>query len=358
VIKNIDLKLNYPVLPGQDIELQSLFKSAFEKLNNFSSVSTAGGNLTDREIASTWLSHPEYLVDPQDVYLASGGHQALFTCILATGLQHKKIVVEEFTYSNFKNIARLLGVTLIPCAVDVPGLKTSCLSEICLKSKPAALYIMPTLNNPLGTVMPMERRIETVAIARKNDLLIIEDDAYGFLDETQLPNFFHLAPERCFYIYSFSKPFARGIKTSYLLAPGEFSKKMTEVLGLSGANPSPLFSLALNNALGSGLIRAVIREKQKEGSLRQQKAKELLRGYNVYGHKNGWHLWLELPTHIKASELDKKLIKQGVLIAPSTNFSASEILYDHAIRIAFGGETDFNKVVEGIEIIKKQIVSY
>jgi len=355
---NIDLKLNYPVLPGQDIELQTLLKSAFEKLDNFASLAPVGGSLYDRQIASDWLSQPGYLIDPKDVYIASGGHHGILVCILTAGLQNKKIVVEEFTYSNFKAIAKLFGITLIPCAVDMCGLKASSLSEICLKNKPDALYLMPTLNNPLGTVMPLDRRTEVVVVARKNDLLIIDDDAYGFLEETQLPNFFHLAPERSFYIYSFSKPFARGIKTSYLLAPGQFSESVVEVLRLSATNPSPLFSLALNEALVSGKLKSLIKEKQKEGNFRQQKAKALLSDYELYGHKNGWHLWLNLPAHIKSSELDKRLIKEGVSIVPSTTFSASKNLYDQAIRISLGGETDFNRVIKGIEIIKKQIAFY
>ena len=187
--------------------------------------------------------------------------------------------MEEFTYSNFKTIAKLFGITLIPCPVDIYGLKANTFSEICLKNNPDALYIMPTLNNPLGTVMPLERRNEIVSVARKNDLLIIEDDAYGFLEETSLPNFFHLAPERSFYIHSFSKSFARGIKTSYLLAPRRLSENTIEVLRLSASNPSPLFSLALNDIIESGRLKSLIKEKQKEGNFRQQKANSLLSDY-------------------------------------------------------------------------------
>lgn len=357
-MKDINLKSNYPVLSGQDTEFQELLKSAFEKTDDFSALSPTGGSWRDRQIAANWLSQPEHEINPSNVYIASGGHPAIIACILAAGLHNKKIVVEEFTYSNFKLIAKLFGITLIPCAVDPHGIRPSLLSRTCTMHKPSALYIMPTLSNPLGTVMPVERRNEIIAVARKNNLLIIEDDAYGFLDDTLLPNFFHLAPERSFYIQSFSKSFIRAIKTSYVLCPGQFADNMTGSLYLTAATPSALSCLVLNKTITSGKLKSLIKAKQDEGYLRQQKVKVLLSDFDLYGHKNGWHLWLYLPGHIKATELDKKLVNEGVSIAPSTMFSAKKNLYNGAIRIAYGNEPYFNNVIKGIEIIKQQIDSW
>ncbi len=355
--KNIDLQLNYPVLDGQDTEFKALLKLAAGQPLDFLSLHTARGSAADREVAAAWLSKPGFPVEPTDVYIAGGGHHACMVILLAAKLQNKTIAVEELTYLNFIAIARLLNIKLVPCAVDDFGLVPSSLTEVCAQTKIDALYLMPTVNNPLGTVIPADRRRKIVAVARKNDLLIIEDDAYGFLDETLLPNFFNLAPERSFFIYSLSKSYGQGIKTSYLLAPKTYTENIIEALRMINANQSPIFSWVINKLIQTGRLKEIIREKQEKGSKMQQEVRLLLNGYPVLGHKNGWHLWIDLPMHIKSDELTRRLGNSGVSVVSAASFSVSGE-HNHAIRIAFGAEKDFARIVEGIEIIKQQIANY
>jgi len=351
----IDLRLNYPVLPGQDIELKALVNTALENIEVIAALSPAGGSVVDRQIGADWLSREGYAIDPANVHIGSGGHHSCVVALLAAGLQNKIVVVEELTYSNFRSIAAMLNVKLIPCAADNLGMIPSSLEEVCKLNKPDAIYIMPAVNNPTGTVLPADRRKEIITIARENNLLIIEDDAYGFLDDSALLNFMHLAPERTFYIYSFSKPLAPFAKMSYLVAPPSFSEKITDASRLTSANQSAVLSWVVNTIITSGRLRALIDEKRKIGFERQQKAQLLLKDYDAFGHKNGWHLWVNLPAHIRSSELNERLAAHGVNIVPSTAFSASAKVYEQGIRIALGGEADFGRVIEGIERVKYQI---
>ncbi len=354
----IELRFNYPLLEDQESAFRSALTTAIGLSDTLVSLAPAGGRLKDREMVAAWLSGEGYSVNPGDVYAGGGGHHSCFTALLAAGLPNKTIAVEEYTYSNFKSMARLLHITLVPCLIDGSGLVPGSLKEVCKNNMIDALYIQPTLNNPVGTVMPLERRNEIVSIAREHELVIIEDDAYGFLEETFIPNFYHLAPERSFYVYSFSKPLAQGIKTSYLLAPSIYGPKVIDALRLTGTNPSLLFSNALNTMMENGTLKKLIRAKQEEGFVRQQQMKHLLEGYQFSAHKNGWHLWLLLPDHVKSSRLDQMLIQKDVLIMPSVSFSVSDNPFEGAIRIALGGEKDFKRVQEGIEIVREQIMIY
>ena len=351
----IDLQFNYPLLNEQTHELWEILRSELDKAQSLLTLAPTAGSSIDRTIAAKWLSQPNYIIDPDDVYIGSGGHHSCFVALLAAGLQNKTIVVEELTYSNFKSIAGLLNIRLIACAIDDLGIIPAALDEVCRIHKPDALFITPTVNNPMGYVMPVDRRKEIVAIARANNLIIIEDDAYGFLEDAELPNFFHLAPECSFYVYSFSKPLAQSIKTSYLLAPKAYSDKVIETLRSTSSNNSLLLLSALNEYIESGKLKDLILNKRKEGFHRQQKARELLKEYQVSGHKNSYHLWLQLPAHVKSDELNNRLIAAGVKIVPSVAYSVTSEAYNHAIRIALGGESDFNRVIEGIEKIKQQI---
>jgi aromatic amino acid aminotransferase I len=55
--------------------------------------------------------------------------------------------------------------------------------------KPKALYIIPTAQNPTGTTLSPERRMQVYAIAQKHDLIIFEDDPYWNVVFPNYPNF-------------------------------------------------------------------------------------------------------------------------------------------------------------------------
>jgi DNA-binding transcriptional MocR family regulator len=355
MLQAIDLQLNYPLLTYQETEFKEIIQASLNEVSSFLSVTPTGGRIIDREVGAHWLSQPNYPVSVDDVYIGSGGHHSCLVALMAANLQNKTIVVEELTYSNFRSIATLLNIKLIPCALDDFGIVPPALAEICAKHKPAALFITPTVHNPLGYVSPVDRRHQIVSIARANNLIILEDDAYGFLEDTPVPNFFHLAPELSFYVYSFSKPLAQSIKTSYLLAPKQFSAKVIEASRATASNNSLLLMDVLNEYIASGRLEILIKEKRAEGQRRQTQARQLLGHYQVAGHTNSFHLWLVLPNKVKADMLNTSLIEAGVKIVPSSAYSIAENVNNQAIRIALGGERDFDKVINGIEIIKKQI---
>jgi DNA-binding transcriptional MocR family regulator len=86
-----------------------------------------------------------------------------------------------------------------------------------------AVYLTPTVHNPLGTVMHPARRHALANVIRRRSLWLIEDAAYRFLEPDAPVPISWLVPERSFYIYSFTKPVALGLKVSYLAVPGSVS---------------------------------------------------------------------------------------------------------------------------------------
>jgi DNA-binding transcriptional MocR family regulator len=83
-----------------------------------------------------------------------------------------------------------LGADLVSVATDEGGLIPSSLAGILDgwddstfrgKPKPRALYTIPNGSNPTGGSLSEGRRREVYAIARKHQLLILEDDPYYFL---------------------------------------------------------------------------------------------------------------------------------------------------------------------------------
>lgn len=354
----IDLRRNYPVLESQQTLFAEYLVSSPELQSAAFSLALAEGTPEGRKIAASWLSTAEYPIDAEQVFIGIGGHHGCLVAILAAGLKGKAIAVEEYTYASFKQIAALMDITLVAVQMDAEGLIPASLVRACQGTELSALYFMPTVHNPAGTVMGHERRQEIVRIAREYELLLIEDDAYGFLDENEYPNFAMLAPERCFYIQSLSKPFAPGLKIAFFIVPIHLAENVKAAISATSSNSVPLFTDFCSSMIRDGGLLRTIREKRSEGARRQQIARALLNELSFQAHPNSWHLWAELPSGIDADELASRALQAGIDINASSNFFAPGTQGKQAIRIGLGGPKDEQEMVRGLEILKAVLDTY
>lgn len=76
---------------------------------------------------------------------------------------------------------------MIPVAMDDQGMIPSTLEDI-LQTRAAAglpaprvIYVIPSGQNPTGAMMGPERRAEVYEVCRRHNLVIVEDDAYSWL---------------------------------------------------------------------------------------------------------------------------------------------------------------------------------
>ena len=64
---------------------------------------------------------------------------------------------------------------------DDEGLIPDAIGELAEKNRFRFLYVIPNFQNPTGRTLSLARRRQLMEIARRHDLLIIEDDPYGRL---------------------------------------------------------------------------------------------------------------------------------------------------------------------------------
>ena len=98
--------------------------------------------------------------------------------------------------------------------------------------------------------VPLARRRALVAVARERDLTLLDDDAYGFLEADPPPNLARLAPERAFYVLSFSKPVAPGFKLSFLVTPPTLRAQTTAAIRQTASGAAPLWAELILGWLG------------------------------------------------------------------------------------------------------------
>ena len=89
--------------------------------------------------------------DPRHILFAGNGRQAIAGAVSALLSPGDRLGVEAFTYPVVLGILSRLGVTPVPLPVDGEGLVPEALAEANVR----AVYLQPTLHNPLGTTMSL-----------------------------------------------------------------------------------------------------------------------------------------------------------------------------------------------------------
>lgn len=304
----LDLHTNYPFLRDDDHTLRELWLAAIRS-------TSAGRNL---EIAARWLS-PERALDSDCIRLCAGGNHASLVVLWALALSGSAVAVEPLTYPGFIAQAQKLGIKLVEVAADRHGMLPDAL--VAQRHHVGAVYLTPTVHNPLGTVMPTQRRLDLIDVARAGGFPIVQDDAYHFLEAKPPPHFCALAPDCSFTIISFTKPINPNIKVAYLSFPAQYRRAVEEAIRLTSSGTSQVLGEVATRAVESGYFAALSEKKRAIAEKRQAVARTQLEGLRVSAHPTSYHMWIELGLGQDAVRVVEDLKRIGIATTAGNDFS-------------------------------------
>ncbi len=180
----LDLNFNYPSLPGQaDLLRTALRQLALSgDLEALLRYQPHAGRPHERAAMARHLLHRGLSVAAEQVLVVGGAQHGLAVSMMALLKPGDVVAVDALTYSGFKVLAEALHLEIVAIAVTPHGPDLAALRQVCRRRPVRAVYCMPTLHNPLGWVLGLEQREQLVCIARKHQLILIEDAAYAFLN--------------------------------------------------------------------------------------------------------------------------------------------------------------------------------
>lgn len=349
----IDLSRNVMSLPG----LADRFERAARLVLRRERAALAdyqphAGRVADRAAGAAWLSRRGLPDDPSRVVICAGAQHAVTVALMATTRPGDAIAVEAMSWPGIAASAAALGLQVLPVPMDGDGLRPRALLRLAARHRIAALYCMPSLQNPTGVTMPARRREAVAAIARRFDFRIIEDDAYGFLTEDGPPvlPLAALAPERSWHLRSTSKSFTPGLRTAWMLVPPGQEEAATRLIRATIWTAPPLGAAIASLWVGDGTATLLEAEKRCEARARQALARELLPiQASPKSHPASMHLWLDLPRGTAAQELVQRLVTLGVRISPGAAFGISSA--PNSVRLALGAPTDRDDLTRALRIV-------
>jgi DNA-binding transcriptional MocR family regulator len=330
----IDLEFNYPVLPTQ-AALIAKSLAGLDRPENLEVAlrqATSTGTQAARNISAKFLTRQNWSPDPEQIVFTANGRQCIAAALAALVSPGGRCGVEALTYPFIKGIAARLGVTLVPLAMDDDGVRPDAVQKAHREANLSALYIQPTIQNPLGMTMPPARRADIVRTVEKLHLPVIEDSVYGFLaDEAPLSA---LAPESCILLDSLSKKVAPGLALGFIIAPLRLRQSIMASVRSGGWTAAGYAFAAGQRLMGDGTAAELVRLKRADAQRRQQIASERLTGFEIQANPQSYHLWLTLPQHWRSQTFVAAAARRDIALTPSTTFAVSPGHAPNAVRLA------------------------
>ena len=280
-----------------------------------------------------------------DILITSGSLQAIDLVNGALLARGDTVIIEQECYQGSINRLTRLGVTPIGIPLDGDGMRVDALATALdgLKRKnirPKYIYTIPTVQNPTGTILPVERRQEMLRLSAAHGVPIFEDDCYcDLIWSGQRPPALYAMSERggVIHIGSFSKSIAPALRVGYTLAPWDVMSRM----------------LALKTDAGSGALEQMVVAEYCTRNFSKH-VPELRRGLRAklvtlmeslkehFGAaaefddpKGGIFLWIKLPDHVDTIKLYESALAAGVAINPGPQWSVNEEHSRSRLRLCF-----------------------
>lgn len=291
-----------------------------------------------RSIAVQWLRLCGLEADEKTIHLTNGGTPSL-TVALMTACQPGTMIATEATGLHVMlPLASYLGVKVHGVQIDDCGIVPEALESACQHNKIRALFMMPNALGPTAFLMDESRRTAIVEIARRHDLIIIEDDALGPLVDKRPPPFQVLAPERTLYITSFTKPVMPGLRTGYLVAPERLLPAVENRQLVTTWTATPLIAEIAARWVEDGTCLELVEWQRASLAQRHKLVAQVMGEFPYRFHPQSLHIWLPLGPKFPEDEFVSHARKQGVAVARGAAFAISES--QPAVRISVGSTTE------------------
>jgi 2-aminoadipate transaminase len=315
-----------------------------------------------REELSKWMKGHGLEIDPYTELMVINGSQEALDLVARIFLNPGDvIVVGSPTYLSALTAFKTCQPDIREARLDKNGMIPEALEEtvkqvISEGKEIKFVYIIPSFQNPMSSMLTMARRKKIVELAKKYDFLILEDNPYGYISfEGPMPTPLKGMDDegRVMYTSTFSKIVSPGMRIGWLCGHKGFIMKMAEAKG----------STIISNALISQYVAAKLFERgdvdkqiDKMKKIYRKKRDVMLEAMDTYfpketkwnRPKGGLFLWVELPESINTTELLMEAINQGVAYIPGSNFYTTET-HNH-IRLNYS-HPSIDDIVEGIKIL-------
>lgn len=265
-----------------------------------------------------------------DVLITSGSGQGIDIVTRLLVEPGDTVLLEEHCYAGAINRFRGCGAVVEAMALDGDGIVVAALEAQlgALAARgvvPKCLYTIPTIQNPTGSVLTLERRHALVALCAKFGVPIFEDECYADIVWAggAPPALVALAPSQVIHIGSFSKSLAPALRVGYAVAGADVLGRMVacKTDGGTGALDQMVIAEYFAEHFDSHIARLTKVLGAKLAVMVEAVEREFGTAATLFRPAGGIFLWLKLPDEVDVRKLVKPAAAAGVVFNPGPEWS-------------------------------------
>jgi DNA-binding transcriptional MocR family regulator len=254
------------------------------------------------------------------------------------------IAIESPTYFGILQIIESLGMKALEIPTDPrTGISLEALDLATQKAgNVKAVIVMPSVQNPLGSVMPDANKERLVRLMEERGIAVIEDDIYGDLAfARQRPRQLKSWDEsgNVMLCSSFTKNIAPGFRVGWVAA-GRWQEAITHLKFTNTVSTPAIFQSAIARFMEDGgydhhmrHLREAFQEQLRH--VRETVERHFPEGTRLTRPEGGFLLWVELPKKINSIALFERAIAEKIYVAPGKLFTTSG-RFDNYLRLSCG----------------------
>ncbi|MBU1241263.1 PLP-dependent aminotransferase family protein [Myxococcota bacterium] len=277
-----------------------------------------------------------------------------------------KIIVGAPSYLGGLAAFRTYGADMVGIDLDDEGMDPVKLEKALEEmkaagEKPKFIYIIPDFQNPTGITMPESRRIKVLELAKKYDVLILEDSPYReirFEGEHQKTFFALDNTGQVITIGTFSKILCPGLRIGWVIADKKIIDKIVMAKQAADLCTSPftqrLAARYLEKELMGDLLKSTVAKyREKRDVMIEAFEKYMPEGVSWVKPQGGLFLFMTLPEHMDSEKLFMKAIEKNVAYVIGSAFYANDAGHNK-LRINFS-YVDKETIKEGVKRLAQVI---
>jgi GntR family transcriptional regulator/MocR family aminotransferase len=295
--------------------------------------------------------------DPGQIVIGAGNEYLLLLLSQILG-NNKVVAMDTYTYVQAARTFENMEYMVSAIAMDEGGMQMKQVRGMGAD----ILYVMPSHQFPLGTIMPMKRRMELLQWAlEEEDRYIIEDDhdsEFRYKGKP-IPSLQSMdQSNRVVYIGTFSKSIAQSVRVSYMVLPKKLMEQYYTNCGFYSSTVPRLQQEVLYHFLEDGSFERHLNRMKNIYKGKQDYLLRLLKNEpwvkRIYGENAGLHMNVEVNTSLTEAELIVEAEKHGVKLFGLAAYRLQVTADEKVPTILLGyGNVSERKMEEGIHILHK-----
>ena len=258
-------------------------------------------------------------LSPNDILITSGGIEAIDLCLHATCRPGDIVATESPMYFGTLQTLEVQGLR----ALEIPthpreGISVSALAFALEHNPIRAVLVISNFNNPLGSMIPDEKKRELVELLARYEVPLIENDVSGeiyFGEKRPMVCKAFDAKGLVMLVSSFSKDISPGLRIGWVAA-GRYLAEATWLKSTISAASPTLPQMAIAQFLESGGYDQHLRRIRREYARNVELLSDAVVRYfpedmRLTRPSGGFVLWVRLPESVDSLELYKRRTRPG-----------------------------------------------